>query len=188
MQTIDPLNAWQAWQLGPDQPRWTEHLRDGTQVLIRPMNRQDGPAEHEFIQALSPEARRFRFLGAVANVSEKLLEQLTDLDYDRDIAFAALFRHDGKDVFAGVSRYSTSRDGSSCECAVTVREEWQNKGLGVILMKHLIEVAKGRGIKRMWSMDSAENTTMSDLARFLGFSSTQDPDDASQLIHSLWLG
>ena len=188
MQTIDPLNPWQVWQLGPDQPRWTEHLRDGTQVLIRPMNRRDGPAEHDFIDALSPEARRFRFLGAVANASERLVEQLTDLDYDRDLAFAAVIRHDGKDLFLGISRYSTSLDGSSCECAVTVLDDWQNKGLGVILMRHLIEVAKGRGIKRMWSMDSAENTAMSELARFLGFRSVLDPEDASQVIHSLWIG
>ena len=42
-------------------------------------------------------------------------------------------------------------------------DDWQNKGLGAILMKHLIEVARARGIKRMWSMDSAENIAMSDL-------------------------
>lgn len=188
MQPIDPLSPWQAWALGPDYPRWTEHLRDGTQVLIRPLQRTDAPAEKEFIAALSPESRRFRFLGSVGNASERLVQELTDLDYERDLAFAALVRHDGKDLFVGVSRYSASDDGSSCECAVTVLDEWQHRGLGVLLMKHLIEVAKGRGIKRMWSIDSAENMAMSDLARFLGFHCEQDPDDTTQVVHSLWLG
>ena len=39
----------------------------------------------------------------------------------------------------------------------------------------------------MWSIDSAENFAMSDLARYLGFQRSQDRDDASQVIHSLWL-
>jgi GNAT superfamily N-acetyltransferase len=91
------------------------------------------------------------------------------------------------DRFVGISRYSTSSDGTSCECAVTVLDDWQNKGLGAILMKHLIEVARSRGIKRMWSIDSAENLAMADLARYLGFQRSQDRDDASQVIHSLWL-
>ena len=39
-------------------------------------------------------------------------------------------------------------------------------------MKHLIEVARSRGIKRMWSMDSAENLAMADLAHYLGFKRT----------------
>jgi len=68
-----------------------------------------------------------------------------------------------------------------------VLDDWQNKGLGAILMKHLIEVARSRGIKRMWSIDSAENLAMSDLAHYLGFQRSQDRDDASQVIHSLWL-
>jgi len=87
----------------------------------------------------------------------------------------------------GVSRYSTSADGSACECAVTVLDDWQHKGLGVILMTHLIDAARARGIKRMWSIDSAENSAMSDLARFLGFKRCQDRDDATQVIHTLWL-
>lgn len=188
MEPIDPLKPWQAWELGPEYPRWSERLHDGTQIVIRPLQRTDAPAELAFIQAMSPEARRFRFLGQIGDPSEALIEQLTNLDYEHDLAFAAVVRHDGKDIFVGVSRYSMSADGSNCECAVTVLDEWQHKGLGVLLMKHLIEVAKGRGIKRMWSLDSAENTAMSDLARFLGFERAIDPNDASQVVHSLWLG
>lgn len=52
-------------------------------------------------------------------------------------------------------------------------------------MKHLIEVARSRGIRTMYSVDSAENLAMTDLAAHLGFRTRVDPDDSSQVIHEL---
>ncbi len=184
MQWIGPLMPW---QIGPDYPRWTEVLRDGSQVLVRPVAKQDAAAERTFIEALSPQASRFRFLGQVRHPSNEMIEKFTDLDYVHDVAFAAVVPDDGKDKFVGVSRYSTTSDGTGCECAVTVLDEWQDKGLGTMLMMHLIEVAKSRGIQRMWSVDSVANVAMSELAHYLGFHREQDPEDASQVIHSLRL-
>jgi GNAT superfamily N-acetyltransferase len=187
MQPAQPIEPLMPWQLGPDYPRWTETLRDHSQVVIRPIRAEDAAAERTFIESLSPQARRYRFLGEVHHPSSELIERLTRLDYVHDLAFAAVVPDDARDKFVGISRYSTSSDGTACECAVSVLDDWQNKGLGAILMKHLIDVARSRGIKRMWSMDSAENLAMSDLARYLGFQRNQDRDDASQVIHSLWL-
>ena len=70
---------------------------------------------------------------------------------------------------------------------MTVAEEWQHQGLGVLLMKHLIDMAREKGIRRMYSLDSAENVQMNDLARFLGFTARVDPDGAAQVIHELEL-
>ena len=86
-----------------------------------------------------------------------------------------------------MARYNASRDGSSCECAVTVRDDWHHRGLGTALMKHLIEIARARGILFMESVDSAENIEMTDLARYLGFTREIDPQDASQVVHRLLL-
>ena len=150
MQPIEPLMPW---QLGPDYPRWTEVLRDHSQVLIRPVRKDDAAEERAFIEALSPQSRRYRFLGEVRQPSNEMIEKFTNMDYIHDLAFAAVVHDDSRDKFVGVSRYSTSADGTECECAVTVLDDWQNKGLGVILMRHLIDVARSRGIKRMWSLD-----------------------------------
>lgn len=184
MPTIEPLAPWDR---GPERPRWTEILMDGIHVLIRPVRKEDAAAERAFIEALSPEARRNRFLGQVPHPNGELIKLLTDLDYDHDIAFAAVLVVEGKESFIGISRYSTSEDGSECEFAVTVLDSWQNKGLGTALMKHLIDVAKSRGILRMWSMDLTTNVEMRELAHHLGFERSRDPDNASQVIHSLWL-
>lgn len=172
---------------GPDYPRWSETLRDHSHVVIRPITPHDKEAERAFIEGLSLQARRYRFLGQMSSPSEALIEQFTHIDYVHEVAFVAVVPEDGHEQIVGVSRYSTDESGTNCECAVTVSDEWQNKGLGTLLMRHLIEVARARGIRRMMSMDSAENVRMLDLARYLGFDTRVDPDDASQVIHELRL-
>jgi GNAT superfamily N-acetyltransferase len=167
-------------------PRWSETLRDQSIVVIRPVQPRDKEAERAFLAGLSPQSRHFRFLGEVCRPSERLLDQLTRVDQVHDVAFAAVTVQDDRERIIGVSRYS-SADGESCECAVTVSDEWRNRGLGTLLMQHLIEMARAHGIHRMYSIDLAANARMTDLASDLGFHTRIDPDDASQVIHELTL-
>lgn len=168
-------------------PRWSETLRDGSHVLIRPITLLDRDAERRFIEELSPEARRFRFLGEIARPSDSTIERLTDIDPASEAAFAAVVREDARERFVGVSRYSADAGGQRCECAVTVTDAWQERGLGTLLMRHLIEVARARGMRAMYSVDSAENVAMADLAHFLGFRTSADPGDRGQVVHELML-
>jgi L-amino acid N-acyltransferase YncA len=119
--------------------------------------------------------------------SPALLDQLVNLDRQKDMAFVALVHDSGVLREVGVSRYSTSGDDEHCECAVTVADDWQHRGLGVTLMRHLIDVARRNGFRQMFSMDAASNEPMRDLAHYLGFERKRDPQDATQVIHSLEL-
>ncbi len=168
-------------------PSWNEQLRDGSQVLIRPIGSEDGPAELAFIEALSPDARRNRFLGQIGHPSDAMVRHFVELDFVHELGFVAVDQGGDADVFLGVGRYSSGTDPTSCECAVSVLDAWQGRGLGTALMTHLIEVAKSRGVTRMWSLDAAENTKMRDLAQHLGFERKPDPDNPSQVLHTLAL-
>jgi GNAT superfamily N-acetyltransferase len=170
-----------------DAPHWTETLADGTRVIVRPIHKEDAELERAFIKRLSPESRRLRFLGQVSEPSDDLIKRLTDIDYQHDAAFVALVHRAGEKREIGVSRYSTSTDGRSCECAVAVDDEWHKKGLGTLLMRHLIELARSRGLRTMVSIDAANNLEMRDLAKFLGFRRRIDPADPTQVIHTLTL-
>ena len=167
------------------QPRWVVTLRDRTQVLIRPLAHTDREAERTFIEGLSAQSRRFRFLGSIKSPSEALLDRLTDVDQVHDVAFVAVVPEGAGERMVGVARYSADKTGEQCECAVTVADDWHGRGLGTALMRHLIEVARARGIRTMESIDSAENLEMQDLARFLGFHTRVDPNDARQMLHRL---
>lgn len=170
-----------------DVPESVVTLRDGSEVTIRVLHKEDAKLERDFLRNLSPESRWMRFLGQFNEPSDALIRKLTDLDYRRDMAFIALSRADGITRLVGVSRYSLAPDGQSCECAVTVADAWQGRGLGTVLMRDLIDIARRRGIRSMFSIDANENERMRELARDLGFKRERDPDDATRVIHRLML-
>jgi GNAT superfamily N-acetyltransferase len=172
---------------GPDGParEWKEKLRNGTTVLIRPIRDNDLELERRFIEELSPQSSRFRFLGEIKSPSDAMLKQFTHVDHASEVAFVALMADGADKREIGVSRYSARTDGLSCECAVAVSDEWHNQGLATVLMQHLIEVARQHGVECMYSIDAVDNQAMRDLAEHLGFQRKQDPNDATQVMHTL---
>ena len=168
-----------------DVPESVVTLLDGSEVTVRALRKEDAGLERDFIRNLSPESRWMRFLGQIGDPSDSLIRKLTELDYQHDMAFIALSNEGGITHEVGVSRYSLAPDGQSCECAVTVADVWQRKGLGTILMRDLIDVARRRGIRSMFSIDANENERMRELARDLDFKREQAPDDPTRVIHRL---
>ena len=168
-------------------PYTVETLSDQRKVLIRPMNPGDADAEREFITALSPQSRRYRFQEQIREPSQEMIAKLVDVDHINDEAFVALSEDSADTRIVGVSRYAVCTDPLQCEIAVTVLDDWQGHGLGTLLMHRLIDAARERGIKRMVSLDFAENREMAHLAHHLGFVSQSDPDDRAQVVHTLML-
>jgi GNAT superfamily N-acetyltransferase len=164
---------------------WIEVLRDGTHVMIRPIHRQDIELERRFIETLSQQSRRFRFLAAINSPSEVMLRQLTAIDPATDVAFVALVAVGVEKREIGVARFSARADGTDCEFAVTVSDEWQNKGLGTLLMQRLIAAARARGIKAMHSSDASDNDMMRKFAKHLNFHHSRDPEDGAQVLYSV---
>lgn len=163
---------------------WIDRLSDGGEVLIRCLDQGDEALELDLLTRCSPEARRFRFLGSVQPTAE-LAHQLTTLDSRRDLAFVAILPEHGEDHAVGVTRCRIADGDPTAECAILVRDDMQGRGLGVVLMRHLIEVARSRGVRRLMSIDAAQNDGMHELADFFGFARSVDPDDAAQVIHTL---
>ncbi|MFR0688928.1 N-acetyltransferase family protein [Enterobacterales bacterium AE_CKDN230030158-1A_HGKHYDSX7] len=164
---------------------WIETLEDGSHVLIRPLRAEDRDRERLFLERLSPMTRKFRFHGEV-KIDDKLLDRLMDVDYQTTMAFIALTHVDGELREVGISRYAAV-DKQQCECAVTVADDFKQLGLGLALMRHLIDVAKRNGFHQMYSIDSSMDRDMRDMARELGFRAQVDPDDSCQVIRRLAL-
>lgn len=160
-------------------------LHDGTRVVTRPIRTEDVALERRFIEALSPAARRYRFLETMRSPSDALLNLMTNINPATDVAYVAVLGADAAEVEIGVGRFSALADGRNCEFAVTVADEWQNKGLGTFLMERLIAVARARGIHTMFSSDASDNTRMRQFAEHLHFHHEQDPEDARLVRYSV---
>ncbi|HUG73452.1 MAG TPA: GNAT family N-acetyltransferase [Steroidobacteraceae bacterium] len=162
----------------------TQALRDVSRVTIRSIEAGDVELERRFIEELSPQARRFRFLCTMKTPGEALLRQLTDIVPVRDAALIAVIDEAGREREVGVARFSATPDGRA-EMAVTVSDDWRHRGLATALMHRLINVARDRGLVALYSIDAAENQPMRELASYLGFTRRTNPEDATQVIHSL---
>ncbi len=150
---------------------------DGTTVSIRPIRPEDADMEQEFVKHLSPEAKYYRFMNTIRELSLAQLARLTQIDYDREMAFVAVAEEAGGGTEIGVARYATNPDGESCEFAIVVSDLWQGKGLARRLMGILIETASSRGLKYMNGDFLAENSRMIAFVASLGFVISQHPDD-----------
>ena len=156
-------------------------------ITIRPIEPADADMEAEFVRRLSPKTRRFRFLGGLRELTPKMLKSLCDVDYDQSMAFVATASEEGEEVWVGVSRYAPNTEEGAREMAVTVADDWQHQGVGTLLTKKLIEFAKDHGVKRLYSVDLADNAPMRQFADKIGMSVRHDPENAHQVIYSLTL-
>ena len=151
---------------------------DGTTVTIRPIRPEDADLEQEFVRNLSAETKYFRFMNTLRELSATQLVRLTQIDYDREMAFIAVTDIDGKEIEIGVARYATNPDGESCEFAIVVADDWQGKGLARRLMGVIIDTARSRGVKYMNGDFLGENRRMIQFVTSLGFVLSPHPEDS----------
>jgi len=156
-------------------------------VTLRPINPADSSMEDTFVRNLSVETKHNRFLGGVKELSPAELRRLCDVDGYHSMAFVATVQEDGRETEIGVSRYDEGSSAGVREMAVTIADAWQHKGVGRLLVQRLIAHARTHGVKRLYSVDLADNVAMRDLAGELGMNARRDPGDANQVIYSLTL-
>lgn len=152
-------------------------LNDGTDIVIRPIRPEDADMEAEFVRNLSNEAKYFRFMNALQELSQEMLVRLTQIDYYNEMALIAV-RPDGDgEEQIGVVRYTTNLDQKSCEFALVVSDAWQGRGIGYQLMQKLMEIARDRGLERMDGQVLSSNARMLNLMKSLNFRIDRDPED-----------
>jgi acetyltransferase len=151
----------------PSKEQTTAEIGDG-RYLIRPIRPADAALYPDFLKCMDPEDMRRRFLVPTPVLSPSTLIRLTQLDYDREIAFVALDRSQGQ--LAGVVRYSADPDRAQAEFGVLVRSDLKGRGLGRVLMTQLIDYARREGVAELVGMVLADNSRMLSLCRALGFS------------------
>ncbi|MEP5566934.1 MAG: bifunctional acetate--CoA ligase family protein/GNAT family N-acetyltransferase, partial [Halioglobus sp.] len=158
-------------------------LGDGSEILLRPIRPEDGRKEADFVANLSAESKYFRFMHGLDKLTPAMLARFTQIDYDREMAIVAISPNkNGEDSFLGVARYVTNPDGSSCEFALAVADEWQSHGVGPKLMDRLMQIARERGLETMVGEVLAQNPRMLRLCKRLGFRSLRSPDDPEVII------
>ncbi len=144
-----------------------EFTGKGGRYRLRPIKPPDVDLYPEFLARVSRNDIRLRFLAPRLSFPDDMLRRLTQLDYDRDMAFVAIAEPAGE--LAGIGRLSCDPDKTVAEYGLIVRTDLQGRGIGRALLRQIIDYARAEGIGRVEGLILAENDRMLAMCRAFGF-------------------
>jgi acetyltransferase len=144
-------------------------LKNGKEVLLRPIKPEDEPMWLEMFQSLSEESIRYRFFQMLKDTPHEVRVRYCNIDYDREIALVAEIVEDGKRKILGVSRLIIESDEKSGEMAFLVSDYWQGLGLGTKMVDYVLDIAKEKGIDKVNAIILQDNYRALSLTKKMGF-------------------
>jgi GNAT superfamily N-acetyltransferase len=151
------------------------HLKDGTPGWVWPLLPTDRNALVQEFERLSPESRRRRFLGPVAHLSDAMLKHLVDEVDGIDHVALVLMAEVGEDIVpTGIARcVRYPHEPEAADVAVTVKDDWQGRGVATALLKVLIK-KRPKGVTHLLTEVAADNPASLAMLRHLGPTRTYD--------------
>jgi acetyltransferase len=145
----------------------------GLEVEIRPIRPEDAEAHAALFARLSPEDVRFRFFSMLRALSPEQIARMTQIDYDREMAFVAV--RDGATL--GVARLVLD-PAIGAEFAVVVEPAAPGRGLARRLMQRLIDWGRAQGLDSITGQVLADNAPMLAFMRRMGAAIHRVPGDS----------
>ena len=144
-------------------------LKNGQEVLLRPIKPEDEPMWLEMFQSLSEESIRYRFFQMLKDTPHEVRVRYCNVDYDREVALVAEMVENGKRKILGVSRLSIESDEKSGEMAFLVSDYWQGLGLGTKMVDYTLDIAKEKGVENVNAIILQDNYRALSLTKKMGF-------------------
>jgi len=144
-----------------------ETTRGGEHILIRRANPEDKALYLDFLRDVNAEDLRLRFFAHIHELTAAEADKLGHLDYSHEMVFVALDERTGQ--MLGLVRLRDELDEHTAEFAILVRSRLKGHGLGWLLMQHVIDYAKEKGLRRVYGDVLAENASMLQMSAELGF-------------------
>jgi RimJ/RimL family protein N-acetyltransferase len=157
-----------------------ENLRDGSIIDIRALKPQDEAGMLAAVERTSAQSLQRRFFVMKRSFSEKERTYFMKVDFSNHVALVAIAQEDGQPVIIGGGRYIVFEPGRA-EMAFIVVDAWQGRGIGSILMRHLVDIARDSALKELTAEILPENTAMLKVFGKFGFSPA--PRSDPQTVH-----
>ena len=162
-----------------------EALRDGCRVEIRALRPDDRADLIAAVGRTSAQSLYRRFFGVKRSFTEEEAAFFVNVDFVNHVALIALIDEDGRSVIAGGGRYIVVLPGQA-EVAFVVVDEYQGRGIGRALMRHLTNIARAAGLRTLIAEVLPENTPMLQLFKTSGLQlSTRHEDQVVHIV--IWL-
>jgi acyl-CoA hydrolase/GNAT superfamily N-acetyltransferase len=136
----------------------TAQLADKTSLEVRPLMVTDEPALRDFLYRLSDETTYRRYFGCHPAHPHSELQRAVDLDYEQRFELIALLPETREIV--GTGGYVVDPATSLAELAFVVRDDWQRRGIGSLLMRRMAAIGRARGLRGFQADVLAGNSAM----------------------------
>ena len=152
-------------------------LRSGKSLKVRFVEPGDAGALQAYIRSLTTRSRYNRFLGAISELPQTLLDHFVHVGEGERFSVVATMMIDGHETIVGEARYAFAADAGSFEFGLSVDDRWQGQGIGSALLGNLECRAAAFGSNRLFGDTLRSNDVMIALARKSGFAFAHHPDD-----------
>ena len=170
----------------PDELERYDTLKDGTQIFFRPVKPTDEPALSEMLYSLSSQSVHTRYFTYTMTFPHKDVQKLTNIDYRNDLAIVGVVPSPvGEDIVAS-AQYFLDPQTQAAEVAFIVQDEWQQKGMGTLLMDYISRIARQRGVRRFYAKVLPVNKPMLAIFHNSGFKvNTEFDGEAYSIVFDL---
>jgi len=153
----------------PEELEHYDTLKDGTEIFFRPIKPTDEPALAGMLYSLSEESVRTRYLARTVAFPHKDIQQLTNIDYKKDLAIVGVVPGVSGEEIVAIAQYFLDPKTQAAEVAFLVQDEWQQKGMGTFLLDYVTKIARQRGVKRFYAKVLPNNKPMLAIFHNSGF-------------------
>jgi acyl-CoA hydrolase/RimJ/RimL family protein N-acetyltransferase len=154
---------------------YPEHLEtyrttsEGFSLLLRPVKISDEPLLKDFFNFLSDQSLYRRFISVRKDTPHERLQEFVVIDYTKEMVILATIKDAEVEKVVGVGQYGINETNHTAEVALVVRDEDQNKGVGLELLSYLTYLAKREGLLGFTAEVLVENKSMLHLFEKMGF-------------------
>jgi RimJ/RimL family protein N-acetyltransferase len=152
-----------------------ERLRDGRTIEIRALRPDDQEDMLDAVDRTSVQSLQRRFFAPKRGFSDKELSYFMDVDFTNHVALVAQIDENGQPAIVGGGRYIVVKPGQA-ELAFVVVDAYQGRGIGTMLMRHLLAIARDAGLRELIAEVLPENAAMLKVFGGFGFRSKAGGD------------
>ncbi|MBD3333900.1 MAG: GNAT family N-acetyltransferase [Candidatus Eisenbacteria bacterium] len=130
------------------------------EIVFRPVKPTDEAGLRELFYKASKKTKHFRFHGELKTMRHRDAQPYVSVDYDKDMVIVGVLKEDDREQVIAMGQYELNPATNYAECAFMVLDEYQGRGIGTVLLKKLISIAKTRGIAGFVAEVLATNLAM----------------------------
>jgi len=154
--------------IGPRELATSMLLDDATKISVRPIAPTDAPRMVELFYTLSQQSVYQRFMQHLRRMPQKQIQHFVYIDHRNEVSIVATLPDPAGEQVLAVAGYYLDPKTNRAEVAFLVADEWQGRGIGTFLLKHLITIARRNGIAGFSGDALIENRAMQAVIRNSG--------------------